>query len=159
MDDGADDLARGVIAMRLLFVVFALLLAAPAARAQVFPPGTFAIDGIPVSCGMVTYVVTPQVPDIGMADGYGQIYLNPYAFANLPTSLKLFWAAHECAHYNVGPDEAAADCWAVRTGRDQGWFPPQTFELMMQMMWNNPGDFTHAPGPMRVQSMMDCYRF
>ena len=53
--------------------------------------------------------------------------------------------------------EVAADCWAIRTGRNQGWFPPQAFQALMQMFQNNPGDMAHPNGPVRVQNMWYCY--
>jgi hypothetical protein len=78
-------------------------------------------------------------------------------FQGLPTPLKLYWVAHECGHYQVGNSEVAADCWAIRTGRNQGWFPPQAFQALMQMFQNNPGDMAHPSGPVRVQNMWYCY--
>lgn len=138
-------------------LLFALASVAPTtAKAQTFPPGTFGIDGVPVVCGNVTFIVTPQLSDVGMAQP-GFIYLNPNVLSQMSTSMKLFWAAHECGHHVVGSDENAADCWAIRMGRNQGWFPPQTFQEMMYQFQYNPGDFTHAPGPVRVQQMMHCY--
>lgn len=111
----------------------------------------------PVACGNVTYVVTPQVNDVGTANPGGVIYLNPNLLASSSTSMKLFWAAHECGHFVTGPDESMADCWAIRTGRNQGWFPPQVFAEMGGVFRSNPGDFTHAPGVVRLQRMADCY--
>src|SRR5437016_3593185 len=128
------------------------------ARAQMFPPGTFSIDGIPIVCGPITFVLTPNVPDVGINNGQGQIYLNPMILGRLPTVLRLFWAAHECGHFFAGANEIAADCWAIKTGRNQGWFPPQAFGLLMQMFQNNPGDMLHPAGPTRVSNMMVCYQ-
>jgi hypothetical protein len=126
-------------------------------RAQVFPPGTFFIDGIPIVCGMNTFVLTSNFPDSGMNNGAGTIFINPILVGPMPTVLKLYVAAHECGHSVVGADEVGADCWAVRTGRDQGWFPPQAFQLLMQMFAGNPGDLRHPPGQVRVQAMWQCY--
>jgi len=127
------------------------------AAAQAFPPGTFAVDGFPVVCGPETFVVTSQIPDVGINDGRGVIYLNPVFLQRMSTPVKLFWVAHECGHFFVGSSEAGADCWAIRTGRNQGWFPPQAFQELMYWMQNNPGDFTHAPGPERIRLMWQCY--
>jgi len=129
----------------------------PAVAQQTFPPGTFSIDGIPVQCGPITTVLHPGLNDVGMADGRGNIFLNPNVLAPLPTVLKLYWFAHECGHYNAGPSEVAADCWAIKTGRNQGWFPPQAFQALMAMFQNNPGDMAHPSGPTRVGIMMQCY--
>ena len=135
------------------------LLQAPPAHAQeVYPPGSFTVDGFPVQCGPVTFILTPQLQDVGMADGQGRIFLNPMMFQGLPTPLKLYWVAHECGHYQVGANEVAADCWTIRTGRNQGWFPPQAFNWLIMMFRNNPGDLAHPSGPQRVQNMIQCYQ-
>ena len=114
---------RNVCRFALLAVV--LVCGVASGVAQAFPPGSFSIDGIPVNCGSVVTVLDPRVQDVGMNDLRGHIYINPYVFASQPTVLKLFWYAHECGHSVVGPDENAADCWAITAGKTQGWFPPQ----------------------------------
>lgn len=144
------------IPLFISFFIYCISLAS-AVQAQVFPPGTFAIDGIPVNCGPTTTILNPGLPDVAMADGNGNIILNPAVLNGLPTVLKLYWYAHECGHYHVGANEVAADCWAIRIGRDQGWFPPQAFQDLVQMFWNNPGDMAHPSGMQRVQNMMQCY--
>lgn len=149
--------SEGLMRTQIMAVLFAMASALPTpAHAQVYPPGTFGIDGYPVVCGSVTFVLNPQLNDVGQAQP-GVIYLNPNVLMQMSTSMKLFWAAHECGHHVVGSNENAADCWAIRTGRDQGWFPPQAFQETIYQFQNNPGDFSHAPGPVRVQQMMQCY--
>ena len=141
--------------IRSAAAAFALLFTVHA-HAQMYPPGTFSIDGIPVVCGGVPTIVTPNIPDGGMNNGHA-ILMNPVALGNLPTVLKLYVYAHECGHSVVGANEMNADCWAIRTGRNQGWFPPQAFGYLMQMFQNNPGSLRHPPGEMRVRLMMQCY--
>ena len=141
----------------MLFLTFICLTTAHKANAQVYPPGQFALDGIPVACGNMPTVVTPNIPDVAMNNGQA-ILLNPMVMGNLPTVLNLYWYAHECGHSMVGSDEVRADCWAIRTGRNQGWFPPQAFELLIQMFRDNPGDMRHPSGPNRVRNMMQCYQ-
>jgi hypothetical protein len=146
---------------RVLVCTALAVFSSTAALAQfaTYPPGTFAIDGIPVNCGPnVTTILNPYLNDAGMSDGHGNIILNPVVLGNLPTVLKLYWFAHECGHYNVGPSEVAADCWAITTGRNQGWFPPEAFQALMSMFQNNPGDMAHPSGPQRVQNMWYCYK-
>jgi hypothetical protein len=142
---------------RLFLLVAIGCVAADGVAQQVFPPGSFSIDGIPVSCGANYTIVSPQVNDTGKNDLQGHIYLNPILIAQLPTPLKLFTYAHECGHSFVGASESAADCWAIRTGRQQGWFRLQDFADLQRMFANNPGDWTHFPGPVRVRSMWGCY--
>lgn len=146
--------------MRAFFGCFmlgiSLALSGPA-LGQVYPPGTFSVDGVPVVCGSVAFVLDPSLPDVGMARP-GVIILNPMYYGGMSTSAKLFWVGHECGHHVVGLNESAADCWAVRTGRDQGWFPPSTFQEMIYQMQNNPGDFYHPPGAARIANMISCYQ-
>lgn len=137
----------------------ALFIAQPAHANTVltFQPGTFSIDGIPARCGNVPIILDTRISDVGMS-GYGLIYLNPDYLSGLETGLRLWWLSHECAHFTVGASELAADCWAVRKGRDEGWFPPEMFHSMSLMFARNPGDRDHPPGPDRVAHMRACYR-
>jgi hypothetical protein len=92
--------------------------------------------------------------------------MNPLVLNQQPPVLQLFWYAHECAHHVLGhivnpnlTNEASADCWAVKTGRQQGWFPPGAFQLLAQVLQNSPGSiWGHLPGPARIQNMMACYQ-
>lgn len=102
------------------FALLTLMMCTQSANAQnVFPPGTYSIDGFPVNCGHTITIVTPMIPDIAMAQP-GRIMLNPM-LAAYPTGVKLFVYAHECAHQFVGANEPAADAWAIKLGRAQGW--------------------------------------
>lgn len=140
-----------------LAVLASTVFAASAVEAQIFPPGGLQLDGVPVTCRAFPTIVTPNIPDTAMFNGQA-ILLNPVVMGRMPTILKLYTYAHECGHAVGYLDESAADCWAIRLGRNQGWFPPQGFQLLIQMFSNNAGDMTHPPGPMRVQNMMNCYQ-
>lgn len=124
-----------------------------ASAQQVIPPGQLVLGGMPMLCGPAATAIQP-IPDVAIARPEG-IYLNPALFS-LPGTLQQFIYAHECAHMQGILNEAAADCWAIRTGRNQGWFPPPAFGLLIQFFQNNPGDWTHAPGPVRLQNLANC---
>ncbi len=144
--------------IHVLVVACALFAAHPVqAQMRAFPPGTFRIDRFPVACGRNITVLNPQLRDAGMNDLQGHIYLNPTVVDGLPTSLKFFIYAHECGHSMVGPNESAADCWAIQAGKEQGWFTAQNFPALIQFFANNPGDWTHAPGPVRLRRMAACF--
>ncbi|WP_233810288.1 hypothetical protein [Paraburkholderia sp. HP33-1] len=129
----------------------------PNLMAQVFPPGGFAIDGIPVACGPLPTILTTNIPDAAMNNGQA-ILINPAVVGTFPHVLKLWAYAHECGHAFVGANEIGADCWAVTTGKHQGWFPPQAFSALIQLFGNNPGNLNHPPGPVRIQAMLQCYQ-
>jgi len=151
----------------LLFALacLAVLATGSAAEAQ--------IAGVPVSCvdfrGFpVALVPAPQLPDVGAArivNGQPVILINPRVLSAQAPVMQLFWYAHECAHHVRGhlaniaiSNEADADCWAVKTGRNQGWFPPQAFQLLVEVLGNSPGSlWGHLPGPQRIQNMWGCY--
>ncbi|HEV7258903.1 MAG TPA: hypothetical protein VGN82_14075 [Bosea sp. (in: a-proteobacteria)] len=133
------------------------------------------IGGVPVSCvnfqGFpVMLVPNAQLNDIGRAvmapNGQPVMLLNPIGMNNLPPSLQLFIYAHECAHHALGhlanpslASESQADCWAIQTGRNQGWFPPHAFQALIAYLGNSPGSpWGHFPGPQRIQNIMMCYQ-
>jgi len=133
----------------------AILLGGTAFAQQNLGP-TPMIGGVHVSClGVPTLVA--RINDIGMA-APGQIILNPLLF-EMPAPIQLFVYAHECGHHQpgIGSNEQLADCWAIRTGRDQGWLPPDVTGMIAAAFINSPGDWTHAPGQTRVQQMAACY--
>lgn len=113
------------------------------------------IAGVPLQCGgAVSFVAA--IPDIAMAQP-GRLLFRPDYF-NLPPYMQWFVYAHECAHQVVGPNEQAADCWAIKLGRNQGFFPPQAVQQICAFAFPSPGDWTHMPGPMRCQQIAMCYQ-
>lgn len=112
------------------------------------------IAGVPLVCGGATSYVA-MIPDIAMAQP-GTLLFRP-DFFNLPPYMQWFVYAHECAHQVVGSNEQAADCFAVKLGRNQGFFPPQAIQQICAFTFPSPGDWTHFPGPLRCQQMQICY--
>lgn len=142
-------------------MVISFFLAPSAARSQAFQPGQFMLGGIPVLCGAVWTVVAP-IPDWAMArppmgGNPPTIYMNPMFLAQAPLPVQVFTYAHECGHHVVGLNENAADCWAARVGRQQGWLSPQDMQYLVQAFAWNPGDWSHAPGSVRLQNIWNCY--
>jgi hypothetical protein len=153
----------------LTLMVFLAIIGSPE-----FARGQHVIAGVPVYCsdfrGFPVFLISnPNLQDVGMAtlgpSGEPVMILNPIIMNSLAPELQLFWYAHECAHHALGHvanrtpfNEAEADCWAVVTGRDQGWFPPQAFQGLISILGNNPGSaWGHLPGPKRIRNMMRCY--
>jgi hypothetical protein len=152
----------GSAALAVAGVALSQLGASGAGAQQSFPPGQFALGGIPVGCGPAWTVVAP-IPDWAMArptlgGTSPTIYLNPVFLAQAPLPVQMFTYAHECGHLVVGPDENAADCWAAQLGRDQGWFSEGEMRYLVDAFAWNPGDWFHAPGPVRLQSIWGCYQ-
>lgn len=131
--------------------------AGEAAADTFIPAGQGNIDGIPVTCGPYGVLLSVNAPGVAFFNGQ-MILINPLIFNTQPTFLKLFIYAHECGHSVVGSNEDWADCWATKVGRNQGWFPPQAFQLLIQQLQRAPGDWTHKPGPARLQNIAACYQ-
>jgi hypothetical protein len=145
--------------MRLHWVATLLCVAnSITALAQLVAPGTTTIDGISVACGSTWTLLDRSLADAGHWDGYNYIRINPDIFDRLPsTEIKLFVYSHECGHVMGNIAETAADCFAVTLGKAQGWFTLDDFDDMAKVFANNPGDFTHPPGPERVALMKQCF--
>jgi len=129
----------------------------PGGPGQMVPPGGFTIAGIPVACGPAPTMISPAINDIARGGPMPPLIMLHPVFFQQPPPLQLFIYAHECAHVNGIMNESAADCWAVRLGRAQGWFDQQSLGLLFQSFAGNPGDWTHLPGPARVQVMAGCF--
>lgn len=151
--------------MRFLLSVLLGLVCGSEAWAAQFVGLSPVIGGESVGCrntaGPVVTIERPGLRDVAMAQyaGAGQpaaILLNP-AVRSLPAPLALFIYGHECGHHVVGPNEAQSDCWAIQTGRRQGWFTESDISYLQTYFGKNPGDWTHAPGPQRVANLIDCF--
>lgn len=143
------------VTIRSAFVLSLLVSISPARSQvlQVLGPNPI-IAGVQLQCGgAVSYIA--GITDIAMATP-GAMYFRPDYFF-LPPSIQWFIYAHECAHQMVGSNEPAADCWAVRLGRNQGFFTPQAMQEICAYTFPSPGDWTHLPGPARCYQMQVCY--
>lgn len=126
------------------------------------------VAGVPVWCtapnGMpVPILFDPTINDVGVAIPGSpwvapHIRLNPTILGRLPPVMQLFFVAHECGHHQGYVNEQQADCWAASTGQAQGWFNYASLQAAAATMAGNPGDWTHLPGPLRVQTMASCMR-
>ena len=57
----------------------------------------------------------------GFAVSSTVIMLNMQALKDLPRPVQWLIYYHECGHILYGPSETAADCYAVRRARREGW--------------------------------------
>jgi hypothetical protein len=146
--------------MRPIIAVLAssLVAATPAtASPQASLPTSISIDGYWVSCQNTPIRLDPNLPDVGRA-GPGLIIINPAAMQGMRTSYKVFIFAHECAHALNIMNESQADCFAARLGISQGWWTNDGLRNLVDHMGNSPGSYTHAPGPFRIQNIIECGR-
>lgn len=143
----------------LLFAVSCGFGGAHAVATQKYPPGTFSIGGMPVQClGATTFMASGMTDSAVAYPAVKQILLNDPLFLQLPVPVQLFTYAHECAHIAGHVNEANADCFAAKLGRDQQWFAASDMIFLVQQFAWNTGDWTHAPGPTRLANIESCFK-
>ena len=126
-------------------------------NAKIIPAGKLRIDGTRMICGRRPTVMDSKFSDFGGAfDGF--IILNPRLLKRLPRQVKKWIYSHECAHQFRGHDEATADCFAVKRGRNRGWLKPSGMKQICKFIWNAPATQMHPPGPERCKMMRACYK-
>jgi hypothetical protein len=121
------------------------------------PAGRLEIDGRRMTCGQSPTVLDPGERDFGSAVP-GFLVLNPDRFAGLPTPVKLWIYAHECAHQTVGPDEVKADCVAIQRGRKEGWLDANGLKQICEFMQPARADQSHFTGTQRCELMQQCFK-
>lgn len=125
-------------------------------KARIVTPGNLKLDGIRVMCGRRPTVLDPTLEDYGAAYP-GFLILNPDKVGNLPTPVKLWIYAHECAHQFRGPDEETADCFAVQRGKRQGWLTSDGVKQICEFISPAKGDSMHFSGAERCEIMTRCF--
>ncbi len=118
--------------------------------------GELKIDGRAVNCGKRPTVLTSNFDSWGGAFP-GFLILNTKKITGLTTAVKLYVYSHECGHQFVGPDESAADCFAMRRGVRWGWLDGKGMDDICAFISQLKGDAVHPPGPKRCADMRKCY--
>lgn len=125
-------------------------------KGEIVPAGALEIDGARFSCGHRPTVIAKRLDDYAAAY-YGFLILNEERFTQLPMTLKRYVYAHECAHQYVGRGELAADCYAVRQGRRDGWLDEQGVETICRFIGQAKASPTHPAGPKRCAYIRSCF--
>lgn len=112
-----------------------------------------------MDCSAAEIVTDRKLADAGYARP-GIIILNPRRLAELPAETRKLIFLHECAHQHVGfnNSEAAADCWAIREAKAQGWLDDRAMGRICRSMRNWQGTRFHLPGPQRCEAMRRCFK-
>ena len=87
-------------------------------QGRLVAPGRLVIAGRRLSCGATATLVRDFE---GFAVSSTVIMLNMQAMKDLPRPVQWLIYYHECGHILYGPSETAADCYAVRRARREGW--------------------------------------
>ncbi|HUU66357.1 MAG TPA: hypothetical protein VMW57_03630 [Methyloceanibacter sp.] len=88
-------------------------------------PGRLVVAGRRLSCGRTATLIRDFE---GFAASSTVIMLNMQAMKDLPRPVQWLIYYHECGHILYGPNERAADCYAVRRARREHWLTPKALE-------------------------------
>ena len=87
-------------------------------QGKLVAPGRLVVAGRRLSCGTTATLLRDFE---GFAVSSTVIMLNMQALKDLPRPVQWLIYYHECGHILYGPSETAADCYAVRRARREGW--------------------------------------
>ena len=109
-------------------LLLALVVAGPEPQAvaiekdRLVPAGRLVIEGRRLSCGSTKTLLRDFE---GFAVSSTVIMLNMQALNPLPRQVQWLIYYHECGHILLGQSETAADCYAVKRARREGWLNDQ----------------------------------
>jgi hypothetical protein len=152
------------LAARLLLALALLTLlsqTAPLERSAValeqgkyVAPGRLVVAGRKLSCGKTATLLRDFE---GFAVSSTVIMLNLEALKDLPRQVQWLIYYHECGHILFGPSETAADCYAVRRARREGWLGSAGLEDVCAV-FNVAGHGPLHPDPeQRCDQLRQCF--
>jgi hypothetical protein len=111
-----------------------------------------------MSCSAARITSDSALQDAGYARP-GVIILNWHRLRELTAEAQRLIFLHECAHQHVGfgNSEQAADCWAIRRGKAEGWLDAAAMDRICQSVRTWPGSPVHLAGPARCEAMRRCF--
>lgn len=125
-------------------------------KGELVPAGELSYDGVNFTCGRFPSIFDPTLKDYGAAY-FGFVMLDKARFEQMPLTLKRYAYAHECGHQYVGFDEDAADCYAMKRGRKDGWLDEAAMNEICGFISRSAGDELHALGQQRCEKMQQCF--
>jgi hypothetical protein len=147
--------------LRVIFALGVALSAAgslqPAAgieKDKIVSAGRLVIEGRRLSCGSTKTLLRDFQ---GFAVSSTVIMLNMEALEPLPRQVQWLIYYHECGHIRYGPNETAADCYAVRRARREGWLNDQVLSDICSA-FNVAGHGPVHPDPQaRCSQLRQCF--
>jgi hypothetical protein len=147
--------------LRAIFaLVLALVVADPEPQAvaiemdRLVPAGRLVIEGRRLSCGSTKTLLRDFE---GFAVSSTVIMLNMQALNPLPRQVQWLIYYHECGHILLGQSETAADCYAVKRARREGWLNDQALNDVCAV-FNIAGHGPVHPDPQaRCDQLRQCF--
>jgi hypothetical protein len=123
-------------------------------QSKLVAPGSLVIAGRRLSCGATATLVRDFE---GFAVSSTVIMLNMQAMKDLPRPVQWLIYYHECGHILYGPSETAADCYAVRRARREGWLDQKALDDICAV-FNIAGHGPLHPDPeARCNQLRQCF--
>jgi len=85
------------------------------------------------------------------------IMLNMQAMKDLPRPVQWLIYYHECGHILYGPNERAADCYAVRRARRERWLTPKVLKDVCAAFTITGHGPVHATPERRCEELQQCF--
>jgi hypothetical protein len=149
--------ARLVVGLALCFALAAASHeqhAAALEQSKLVAPGRLVVAGRRLSCGATATLLRDFE---GFAVSSTVIMLNMQALKDLPRPVQWLIYYHECGHILFGPSETAADCYAVRRARREGWLGKQSLDDICAV-FNIAGHGPMHPDPeQRCDQLRQCF--
>ena len=146
---------RATFALLLALVVAGLEPQAVAIeKDRLVPAGRLVIEGRRLSCGSTKTLLRDFE---GFAVSSTVIMLNMQALNPLPRQVQWLIYYHECGHILLGQSETAADCYAVKRARREGWLDDQALNDVCAV-FNIAGHGPVHPDPQaRCDQLRQCF--
>ncbi len=123
-------------------------------QSKLVAPGRLVVAGRRLSCGATATLLRDFE---GFAVSSTVIILNMQALKDLPRPVQWLIYYHECGHILFGPSETAADCYAVRRARREGWLSKQALDDICAV-FNIAGHGPLHPDPeQRCEQLRQCF--
>ena len=123
-------------------------------QGKLVAPGRLVVAGRRLSCGATATLIRDFE---GFAVSSTVIMLNMQALKELPRPVQWLIYYHECGHILYGPSESAADCYAVRRARREGWLSQKALEdicAVFNIAGHGPN---HADPEARCDQLRHCF--
>ena len=146
---------RATFALLLALVVAGLEPQAVAIeKDRLVPAGRLIIEGRRLSCGSTKTLLRDFE---GFAVSSTVIMLNMQALNPLPRQVQWLIYYHECGHILLGQSETAADCYAVKRARREGWLNDRALDDVCAV-FNIAGHGPVHPDPQaRCDQLRQCF--